>query len=152
MNPSNGEEDLKLRGALNRGFNVALGIIVAALLCLGLYIGYVLGSSTAKIALMNFLVVFPLGALAGLPGFVLNQKALAELRHELDGKLFLSSQLALLDSRHGRNAVAYFYFLAYLVVAAYPSLPATWGSAAVCFGNGLYLSANVLPFIFVPKG
>jgi hypothetical protein len=80
---------------------------------------------------------------------------MSELREELDGKIFLSSQLALLSSRHGKNALAYFYIIAYVtrLCAIFASLfygdgPMTaWG----LFVAGQYLSAHALPFVSPPK-
>lgn len=142
---------MALRGALNRKFNISLGIVMILCGSLMVYSGYALGSSTARIVLINILVGFPSGALAGVPAFLMNRRALTELYDALNGKVFLSSQLALLDSRHGKNAVVYFYFLWYLAYVAHAFLPDIWNYAAAFFAYGAYLSANILPFVFFRK-
>jgi hypothetical protein len=144
---------MALRGALSRGINIGLGIVLVALPCLMVCIGYGLGISTGRTVLIGALVGYPLGVLAGLPAFVLNRKAVSELYDALSGKLFLSSQLALLDSRHGKNALAYFYVLEYLAVQLFPLWVRFWGwdGPIVWFAQAAYLSANVLPFVLPLK-
>jgi hypothetical protein len=141
---------MALRGALNHGVNVALGILLLAPPC---WLIYLLGAwrpSFAKTALICALAAYPLGALAGLPGFLLNRKAVIELYDALEGKMFLSSQLALLDSRHGKNAVGYFYVVVYLAFRSMPFLPESWMFTPPMFVYGMYLATNVLPFVFPP--
>jgi hypothetical protein len=142
---------MALRGALNRGINVGLGILLLALPCWLIFVGHAWAPSFAKTALICALVAYLVGALAGVPAFVLNQKAIIELHDALRGKIFLSSQLALLDSRHGKNAVVYFYFLAYLAIQSRGFLPESWMFTVPMFIYGAYLAANVLPFVFPPE-
>jgi hypothetical protein len=96
--------------------------------------------------------VFFLGAAAALPAYVMNRKALSELYDELNGKVFLSSQLALLNSRQGKNALAYFYLIACagtFLANILRSSPLIGAEEFFLFGG--YLSAHVLPFVFPPK-
>ncbi len=144
---------MALRGGLSRRFNIGLGIVLLALPAVGVCLGYALRSISATRNLIRVLVAYPLGVLAGLPAFVLNRKALTELHDALDGRFFLSSQLALLDSRHGKNAVAYFYVavcLALLPVSFLVKFEPLQGQGGFIV-QGIYLSANVLPFVF-PAG
>lgn len=146
---------MPLRGALNRGLNIGLGMFLLVLPFRFVLIGIQGGPIFARTALINAGLAFLFGALAALPAYVLNRKALNELYEGLKGKIFLSSQLALLDSRHGKNAVAYFYFLVYLGFMLVLRLPESWGLAyggPPMFAFGAYLSANVLPFVLPPKG
>jgi hypothetical protein len=145
---------MALRGALSRGFNVGLAIVLLALPIVAVCLGYALGSISPTRDLISFLVAYLLGVLAGLPALVLNRKGLTERYDALDGRFFLSSQLALLDSRHGRNAVAYFYVVVCLAILAFPFLAkfALLEGAGGFIVQGIYLSANVLPFVFPPRG
>jgi hypothetical protein len=159
-----------LRGALNRGLNVAVGAAVILGCCVALYLEYAHGVIGGK-ELLADCFVFLLGVATGLPAYRMNRRALSELYDQLIGKIFLSSQLALLDSRHGKNALGYFYLVAYGVRVgalfggalgalsggalggifghpAYPHLVLTVWGFFVC---GEYLSAHVLPFVFAPK-
>jgi len=144
-----------LRGALNRGINVGLAVILLEPPCAMVYDAYVNDRSTVGGALLRTLLGYTLGVLLALPSFALNLKALRALCVVLQGKFFLSSQLALFDSRHGKNAVAYFYFLLFLFQAQGPYVragivPGRWIPAIAAFPYGLYLGANVLPFVFAP--
>jgi len=142
---------MALRGALNRGINIGLGVLLLALPCWLAYIGHAWRSGFARTALIYALLGYAAGALAGLPAFVLNRKALTELYDALNGKMFLSSQLALLDSRHGKNAAVCFYFLVYLAIQSVRFLPESLMFTSPMFVYGAYLSANVLPFVFPPN-
>src|SRR5436309_3542738 len=102
---------MRLRGALNPRFNLVLAILMTGVAFLSVYRGYGFGAGTQGNALIDMLVGLPVGLIAGLPSCLMNLKALDELREALDNKFFLSSQLALLDSRHGKNALTYFYIM-----------------------------------------
>lgn len=140
-----------LRGALSRSINFGLGILLLVPPCMMVYFWYVEEPSTLWPALSRTALGYFLGALIGVPAFVMNRRALTELYNTLSGKFFLSSQLALLDSRQGRNAMAYFFALMFLFWICAPLFHGISMSAISAFPYGLYLSANVLPFVFPPK-
>lgn len=145
---------MRLRGALNPWVNVVLGLVLLAWPCFFVLYGYWLGSFSAPYAALQALVEYPLGILVGLPALFLNRKALADLCRSLEGRTFLSSQLALLDSRHGKNAVAYFYAVEYLAMMSlpwWPAFPFVEVARGGFFRQAVYLSANVLPFV-IPVG
>lgn len=142
---------MALRGALGAGLNTALAIVLLALPAVGICL--VLGDKTAQYLVTNILVAYLLGVLAGLPALVLNRMALTELYGALNGRLFLSSQIALFGSWHGKIAVLYFYVVEYLAILSFPSLarvPLLEGVGGFIL-QAIYLSANVLPFVFPPK-
>jgi len=140
-----------LRGALNRGVNVAVGAAVILRCCLDLYRAYAHGVLGGREPLFDCFV-FLLGVAAGLPAYLMNRRALSELYDELNGKIFLSSQLALLDSHHGKNALAYFYLVAYAGISFGGIIHSSFLMAASgFFVFGGYLSAHVVPFVFPPK-
>lgn len=70
------EDEMGLRGALNRRFNIALGAVLLGLPGMLICVAYGMGCGSARDTLIGTLVQYPLGVLAGLPAFVLNRKAL----------------------------------------------------------------------------
>ncbi len=116
------------------------------------YQAYADDPGTLGAVALRIIAGYFVGILLGVPGFVMNRKGLTDLYCVLDGKFFLSSQLALLDSRHGKNAAAYFLFLLILARAFIPLFYGSpWIWAISVFPYGVYLSANVLPFVLSPK-
>ncbi len=142
---------MALRGGLNRSVNVIIGAAVILRCSLDLYRAYAHSAGGGREALIDSSAFF-LGAAAALPAYVMNRRALSELYDKLNGKVFFSSQLALLNSRQGKNAVAYFYFVAsagtYLanILRSEPLM-----GAEEFFVFGGYLTAHVLPFVFPPR-
>lgn len=137
---------MALRGALGATFNVSYGLLLVVFLFSLLYSVSKLGTlSTEEVLLASG--GFAVGALAGIPVYLMNRSAVDELYEALDGKFFLSSQLALLDSRHGKNAFACFYFLLFLITQAVLVLhdisPWIFGYLAA----GTYLSGHICPFV-----
>lgn len=141
---------MALKGALNRGANLLYGLVLTFAIGLPFYSAYRLGIFRAKEVLADCIALV-IGAVAGLPAFLMNRTAVTELYDTLDNKFFLSSQLALLESRHGKNALAYFYFVATVAFACTGKLPGVPDTASACFAYGVYLSANVFPFLFGSK-
>ena len=139
--------EMVLRGGLGRRLNAGLAVLSVVPLCMLAYFWYLEDPSAIGHVLALTLAGFGLGALGGVPALLMNKRALMELYPSVVGKFFLSSQLALLDSRHGKNAAAYFYvvLLAWRVCA--PLFRGPWTAAVSAFAYGLYLSANVLPFV-----
>ena len=116
------------------------------------YLAYANDPGTLRAVAVRIIAGYVLGVLIGVPAFVMNRWALTDLQCVLDGKFFLSSQIALLDSRHGKNATAYFLSLLLLTRALTPLFygdPWIWAISVSPYGA--YLSSNVLPFVFVPK-
>ncbi|MBZ5565028.1 MAG: hypothetical protein LAP13_21735 [Acidobacteriia bacterium] len=146
-------EEAMLRGALSRGFNTGLAIVLLTLPSVGMCLGYTVDARYGTEQLLKVLLAYVLGVLAGSPAYFLNRKALTELYDALRGKFALSSQLALLRSWHGLGAVAYFYVVEYLAIRSFPVL-AKFGPLEGVGGfilQGVYLSANVLPFVLPPR-
>ena len=141
---------MAMRGALSPTANLAYGLLAAIFLYLLLFCVRATGVLSAS-ELLAHCFAFPLGVVVGLPAYVMNRRALQELHADLENKIFLSSQLALLSSRHGKNAVAYFYFVLTAAIVGpswVPRIPMTaWGYFAV----GMYLCSNVFPFVFRAK-
>jgi len=141
---------MALRGAVGRDFNLLYALLVFGALSLIEYAVFKLGGVGTKEVVVTALA-FVVGLIAGSPAGLMNRRALQELYGKLDGKFYLSSQLALLDSREGKNAFAYFYFIFCLAVAGnavFPWLPDyVFAPSAV----GAYYSAHLFPFLFAVK-
>ena len=146
---------MRLRWGLSRRFNIwlaiALLLLPTAAVCLGF--AFAANAQDAIDILANVVDSYFVGIVVGLPAFVLNRKALAESYGALDGKFFLSSQVALFRSRHGKLAVLYFWVGVFLTVRSFPLLariPRLEGQGGFIV-QAIYLSANVLPFVFPPR-
>jgi hypothetical protein len=141
---------MRLRGALSRDFNLVYA--VAGLCIMGLieYATFELRKEGSKDALVTA-VAFAVGLIVGSPAGLMNRRALRELYTKLVGKLYLSSQIALLDSRQGKNAFAYFYFVLLLAMGGRTILPFLPESIFAPLAVGAYYSANLFPFLFSVK-
>jgi hypothetical protein len=141
---------MALRGALNPGFNLLYTLILVGYLSWWIYFGYEIDAFEGS-EFVALCVAFPVGLLVGIPAYILNRKALSELAASLDNKIVLSSQLGLLDSHQGRNAVVYYYCaMAFALLAQGAILPVP-GISMCAFGCGAYVSAHLLPFVVPPK-
>jgi hypothetical protein len=138
---------------LSPRFNIWLAIALLLLPTAAVCFAFATGDIDAMHVLTSVVDSYFVGIVVGLPAFVLNRKALAQSYAGLDGKFFLSSRVALFSSRHGKLAVAYFYIMVFLTVRSFPLLARIPGleGAGGFIVHGMYLSANVLPFVFPPR-
>jgi hypothetical protein len=144
---------MRLRGGLSRRFNIWLAIVLLLLPTAAICFALATGAIDAMHVLASVVDSYFVGIVVGLPAFVLNRKALTESYGALDGKFFLSSQVALFGSRHGKLALVYFYIMVFLTVRSFPFLARIPGleGAGGFIVQAMYLSANVLPFVFPPR-
>jgi len=141
---------MALRGALNPGLNLLYALALVIMLSFVAYSAYDIGALRGGEVLLDGLA-FLVGLAVGMPAYFMNRRAIFELRDTLENKVFLSSQLALLDSRHGKNALVYFYFAIGSAALGSTLLSVLPQGTVIFLALGAYFSANLLPFVLVPK-